>query len=122
MRERTEGQFDDRLEAYLDDLLDQQDRAAFERLVQERPELRRTVAQQDAIDASIRRVCAPPSEDALRAVANRALQAKAGRFEVSPSPSAIFVCTQPPRQPCAPGCGFELRLEPSATPFLRDTR
>lgn len=89
MTQRANEHFDDRLDAFLDDLMDARDREAFERELQDHPDLRVIVAQHDAIDASIRRTCMPPSEEALRAIALRALNASGTARRSSRVPASL---------------------------------
>lgn len=71
------AQPDDRLDAYLDGLLDDGERLAFERALAHRPGLARQVEMQRAIDAALERALPVPGADALRGVADRAVTAGA---------------------------------------------
>jgi hypothetical protein len=65
------GQPEDLLDAYVDGLLDDDERIAFEHELHRRPALRDDVARQERIDASLRRVFLPPSAERLRAMIER---------------------------------------------------
>jgi hypothetical protein len=70
----TDDRIDIQLEAYLDDRMSEAERADFEASLQDDHERRRAVETQQAIDAAIARTLAPPSEPALRGIANAAVR------------------------------------------------
>ena len=70
------------LDAYLDGLLDDADRKAFQLDLDRRHDLRSAVEHQQAIDAALKRLVSPPSEEQLNLIAHRADEA--GRRRISP--------------------------------------
>ncbi len=70
------------LDAYLDGLLGDADRKAFELELDRRHDLRSAVEHQQAIDAALKRLVSPPSEEQLNLIAERADEA--GRRRISP--------------------------------------
>lgn len=73
---------EDLIDPYLDELLSAADRKAFELELDRRPDLRSAVDHQQAIDAALKRLVSPPSEEQLNLIADRADEA--GRRRISP--------------------------------------
>jgi hypothetical protein len=63
---------EDLLDAYVDGLLDDDERVAFENELHRRPALRDEVERQERIDGSLREAFSPPSTERLRALINLA--------------------------------------------------
>ncbi|MHC4415280.1 MAG: hypothetical protein ACYS0G_08355 [Planctomycetota bacterium] len=72
MTERRESS-DGLIDAYLDGRLSGSERAAFERLIERRPERLAALERQQIIDEGLKRLMQPPSRERLRAIADRAV-------------------------------------------------
>lgn len=74
---------EDLIDAYLDELLSDADRKAFERELDRQHDLRSAVEHQQAIDAALKRLVSPPSEEQLKLIADRADEAGRRRISLS---------------------------------------
>jgi hypothetical protein len=73
MTRLADRQPEDLLDDYVDDLLDDDDRSAFERELQHRPALRDEITRQHRIDSTLCRAFSPPADGHLRNLVSSAL-------------------------------------------------